>query len=362
MKKQLSSAHNTLAQSQIRGASETTGRDIVAIGASAGGIRVLLQIASALPPDFGAAILVVVHIGNRPSLLPRLLERAGPLPAAHARDGEPIMPGRIYVAPPDVHMVVEDGHLRLSRGPRENRFRPAIDPMFRSVGVAYGARAIAIVLSGALSDGTVGLATVKAHGGLTVVQDPAEALVSGMPDSAVAAGNIDLVLTSEEMVAMLSALPRHPVSEMESSNNGGSYEKQLRQERIVQDLRDQSNDIQHKGSTLFTCPDCGGTLWQVDEQSVLRFQCHVGHGWSWEALLDQKSEQLESALWATSRLFVERSVLRRQIASRIDRVAPNGVFEQKLALLAEQDENRATELQDMLKELTPYFGPERELD
>ncbi len=331
-------------------------RDIIAIGASAGGVQVLLRIIAALPPDFDAAIFIVVHVGNRPSLLPRLLTRAGSLPAAHAEDGEPIRHGRIYVAPPNEHMLVADGRIRLSHGPRENRFRPAIDPLFRTVADAYGSRVIGIVLSGALSDGTVGLAAVRAHGGLTIVQDPAEALVSGMPASAMASGNIDLVLTSNEMVALFSTLAQAMAPNANRTDFDGAPPPAPHDKIIEQDLYRQSVDDAPSSSTLFTCPDCGGTLWQVDEAGVLRFQCHVGHGWSWEALLEQKTTQLESALWATSRLFVERAILRRQVASRSVRVAPDASNASLLHVLADQDEQRSREVQDMLSELTPTLS------
>jgi len=193
----------------IRSTGEPTpsaNRDIVAIGASAGGIQVLLRILESVPDDFDAAVLVTVHIGNRRSLLPQILDRAGPLTADFAKHGEPIRHGRIYIAPPDQHMLVDDGYIELSSGPRENHFRPAIDPLFRSVAAAYGNRVVGLILSGALSDGAVGLAAIKAQGGLTIVQDPDDALVTGMPASALSYSEIDYVLTTQELVDRLSSI------------------------------------------------------------------------------------------------------------------------------------------------------------
>lgn len=326
--------------------------DIVAIGASAGGIQVLLDLVRALPVGFPAALLVVVHIGTRKSVLPQLLDRAGALPAAYARQGEPIVPGRIYLAPPDMHLLVEDGHIVLSSGPRENRFRPAIDPLFRSVAQDFGRRVVGIVLSGALTDGTVGLASIKGRGGVTIVQDPAEAIISAMPANALAEVNIDYVLTTVGIQDFLMSLVRSADSLPAPVANRRPLEPSLATEIIEARLEAQSNDHRPTdGATLYTCPDCGGTLWQVDEGAVLRFQCHVGHGWSWNALLEQKTDQLESALWATSRLFAERSVLRRQIAARSEQITPDDESTAELQRLAERDDAHATRLQEIVSEM-----------
>jgi two-component system chemotaxis response regulator CheB len=326
--------------------------DIVAIGASAGGIQVLLDLVRALPDDFPAALLVVVHIGTRKSVLPQLLDRAGALPAAYAQQGEPILPGRIYLAPPDTHLLVEDGHMVLSSGPRENRFRPAIDTLFRSVAQDFGPRVVGIVLSGALTDGTVGLAAIKACGGVTIVQDPAEAIISAMPASALAEVNIDHVLTTAGIQDFLMSLDRSTNSLPAPATNPRPLEPSLATEIIEARLEAQSRDHRPTdGATMYTCPDCGGTLWQVDEGAVLRFQCHVGHGWSWNALLEQKSDQLESAIWATSRLFAERSVLRRQIAARSEQIAPDDASRTELERLAENDDAYASRLQEIVSEM-----------
>src|SRR5436190_15696243 len=151
-------------------------RDVVVIGTSAGGIEALQQVARGLPADLPATVLIVIHLPPRsPGLLPRILSRAGPLPAAHAEDGEEIRRGRIYVAPAGFHMLLDDGRIRLVAGARENLHRPAIDPLFRSAAVSHGRRVTGVVLTGALDDGTAGLRAIKRCGGVTVVQDPAEA-------------------------------------------------------------------------------------------------------------------------------------------------------------------------------------------
>lgn len=153
-------------------------RDIVVVGASAGGVPALLDLASGLPEKLPAALFVAVHSSaESPGALPAMVGRAGPLPAAHAVDGQPFAHGRIYVAPPDHHLLLHDGTVRVTRGPRENGFRPAVDPLFRSAAVSQGPRVVGIVLSGALDDGTAGLQTIKRHGGIAIAQNLEDALV-----------------------------------------------------------------------------------------------------------------------------------------------------------------------------------------
>jgi two-component system, chemotaxis family, protein-glutamate methylesterase/glutaminase len=157
-------------------------RDIIVVGASAGGVEALSELVSAFPPDVPAAILIVLHIPAwNKSNLPQILERRGPLQVSHARDQEPIEKGHIYVAPPDHHLLVEEGRTVLWRGPRENRFRPAINTLFRAAAGAYGRRAVGVVLSGALDDGSAGSWWIQRYGGAVVVQDPKEALIPDMP-------------------------------------------------------------------------------------------------------------------------------------------------------------------------------------
>ena len=176
--------------------------DIILLGASAGGVDALIRLCSGLPRDLPAALLVVQHIApTSRSMLPRLLCRAGPLPAAHAEDREAIRPGRIYVAKPDHHLLVNaaDHRLMLRRGPHENRSRPAIDPLFRSAAVAFGPRVVGGVLSGLLEDGTAGLVAIKAYGGISVVQSPEDAAWPDMPRNALRGDSPDHCITLAEM-------------------------------------------------------------------------------------------------------------------------------------------------------------------
>jgi two-component system, chemotaxis family, protein-glutamate methylesterase/glutaminase len=290
-------------------------RDVVVIGASAGGIQALREIVQHFPADFPGSVFVVVHIPASNSALPEILSRWGLLPAVHPTNGETIVPGRIYVAPPDYHLLVRTGWIELSHGPRENHSRPAVDPLFRSAARAFGARVVGVVLSGALDDGSVGLLSIKSHGGLAIVQDPNDAINEGMPRNALQMVDVDLVLPAQSIVDELVSLAGQRVL------SGGFDEMDDNFDRpsaiITEDFIEQASGRRNGKITPLTCPDCGGTLWQTNEGTILRFQCHVGHAYNGEVLLGQKSEEVEAALWASIRLLRERATLSRQLADRM---------------------------------------------
>jgi two-component system chemotaxis response regulator CheB len=184
-----------------------SGCDVVVVGASAGGVEALSALARALPADFGAPVVVVLHVApSGTSILPEILSRAGPLPARHVGDGEELRAGRIYVAPPNCHVLIADRKVVPNRGPRENGHRPAIDPLFRSAADAYEGRTAGVVCSGTLSDGAAGLFAIKERGGATLVQDPAEALYTSMPNSAIRQVEPDYVLPMSELATVLVRL------------------------------------------------------------------------------------------------------------------------------------------------------------
>jgi two-component system chemotaxis response regulator CheB len=289
------------------------GRDIVVIGGSAGSIEAVTEVVRGLPADFPAAIFVVVHFpGSVNSTLPRILSRAGPLPARHARDGEPIEPGRIYVAPPDCHLLLSDGHTRLTKGPKENGHRPAIDPLFRTAAHGYGPRVVGVVLSGNLNDGTAGLLTIKQREGIAIVQSLETALYQGMPRSAIDHVAVDHVLSPSQIPLLLSDLAQEPVFHLEVVPM--SVEPPADQQADEFALADR-----HKNPgvpSTMSCPECHGTLWEVREEELVRFRCRVGHAYSDEALLVHQSEQLEAALWTALRALEEHSALSRRLAAR----------------------------------------------
>ena len=323
-------------------------RDIVVIGASAGGVEALRALVRELPADLPAAIFVVMHMPPyAASQLPEILRRSGPLPADQARDGDLITPGRIWVAPPDRHLLVRRGRIELSRGPRENHVRPAIDPLFRSAARAYGPRVIGVVMSGALYDGTAGLLAIKSRGGIAIVQDPADAAVESMPRSAMRIVAVDHVLPAPAIAAKLSELARQPVRREEAAP---MVDEENRIVEVIQDdFRAQAEDDRPEEISLYTCPDCGGVMWQVEADPPLRFRCHVGHAYAPEVLLSLKSEEIEAALWSCMRLLRERATLTRQLATRTE--ARGGEVAARIAEKAQLDERHAEVVRELLEAL-----------
>jgi two-component system chemotaxis response regulator CheB len=291
-------------------------RDIIVIGTSTGGVDALARVASGLPSAFPASVFVVCHSppGYR-SILPEILSRAGLLLASHPADGEPFYPGHIYVAPPDRHLLLRpDGRMHLSRAARENNHRPAIDPLFRSAARHYGPRTIGVILTGALLDGVAGLMAIRRAGGVAVVQDPSEALIDSMPLGATQIAGTDHVVPIGGLASLLVEL----IQETGTSNRRGVDVDPIdrMQDVVERDMKDQVRDEHRGGLSVFTCPECGGPLWQVDETGILRFRCHVGHAYNGEVLLSEQTDALEAALWTAVRTFREKSVLSRQLAAR----------------------------------------------
>lgn len=289
--------------------------DIVVLGASAGGVSALMALVSGLPEDLPATLFVVVHVPPYAvSRLPEILCRAGPLSAIHAIEGMPTRAGQIIVAPPDRHLLVRQGRVELSRGPRENHSRPAIDPLFRSAARVYGPRVIGVVLSGALYDGSVGLMAVKMRGGVAIVQDPQEAVIDSMPRTALRLVEADYVLGAAEIASVISDLARTTVEERRGTAMT-EIDEPL-EAVIASDFAEQAHDQRAEETTVYTCPDCGGVLWQDGTGARLSFRCHVGHAYAPEILLSQKADEFEAALRSSLRLLREKATLTRQLASR----------------------------------------------
>jgi two-component system chemotaxis response regulator CheB len=293
------------------------GRDIIVIGASAGGVEALSQLTRLLPADLPAAIFVVLHVSaHSPSLLPRILNRARTLPASHPVDGEAIRHGRIYVAPPDQHLLLEDGQLEVRRGPRENGHRPAVDPLFRTAARSFGARVVGVVLSGTLDDGTAGLAAIKQRGGVAVVQAPEEALYTGMPRSALDTVEVDYSLPVAEIAELLDRLARQPL--LDPAGDDPPSERIETESQVAAFDMDAIEDEDRPGQpSVFACPDCGGTLWELQDGDLTRFRCRVGHAWTANGLLAEQSEGIETALWTALRALEERAVLCDRVCERM---------------------------------------------
>ncbi|WP_216322679.1 chemotaxis protein CheB [Deinococcus aestuarii] len=292
---------------------------LVVIGGSAGALSALLKLVPSLPPDFPAPILLVVHTpADQPSYLPQVLSRAGPLPAQHARHGDLLEPGRIFVAPPDHHLLVTGDHLHLSRGPRENLARPAIDVLFRSAAEAYGPRVIGVLLSGMLNDGTSGLWTIQQLGGRTLVQHPEDAEYPEMPLSALRHVAVDQTLRAGEIGPCLVSW----LQELGVKGGGFSLDEEQRR-RVTAEVAVVAGDNTFENGVLtqgppstLTCPECHGVLGRVLEGGLTRFRCHTGHAFTAEVLLSELRRQGEATLWNAARVMDEQVMVLDHLSQR----------------------------------------------
>jgi two-component system chemotaxis response regulator CheB len=290
-------------------------RDVVVIGASAGGLQALSTIVQALPAGLRASVLVVMHSsGNGQGVLPQILERISSLPAAFAADGETLAPARIYVAPPDFQLIVEAHSLLLVHGPRENGFRPAIDPLFRTAAREHGRRVIGVILSGALSDGTYGLNVIKQYGGIAIVQDPADAIIPSMPQSAIRYVDVDHVVPASDIGPLIERLTREPVTGKRNTDMPRAPQPEPQHVSEETEVRDMSQLF--GPPSALTCPDCGGALWEVQEGRVVRYQCHVGHQYAPENLEAGQRDTIDNALWSALRVLEEHVELKTRMSNR----------------------------------------------
>jgi two-component system chemotaxis response regulator CheB len=283
-------------------------RDVVVVGTSAGGVEALRTLARSLPPDFPAAVLVVMHLApGVPSALARILARAGPLDAVPAEDGAPLTGGVLHVAPPDHHLLLDDDVLVLRRGPTENGHRPAVNATFRSAAVTAGPRVIGVVLSGALDDGAAGLRSIVDRGGLAMVQDPDDALYRGMPENALARVATEHVHPADLLAKALDKLVRTPVDDVVVPPPSPAL---LLEDRIAHESARQGA-VTPGGPTPpsgYQCPDCRGSLLETEPGSG-RYRCRIGHGWSDEALLSAHDVEFERALFTALRSLDEKASL-----------------------------------------------------
>jgi two-component system chemotaxis response regulator CheB len=292
-------------------------RDLVVIGASAGGVEALLQLLRTLPADFPAAVLVVLHLpaGAR-SVLPEILDRVCALPVAQAVDGAPLEPGTVRVAVADRHLLVVDDHIDLSRGPRENGHRPAVDVLFRSAARFAGRRVVAMVLSGALDDGAAGMVAVRARGGVGIAQDAADAMYPSMPRHAAESGGADHVVPVDKMSALLSDLLAEDIGRVAEPPASNLMHAETAMAYLDPDAL---NDDDRPGiPSGFGCPSCHGALFSIAEGGMERFRCRVGHAWSPDALAAEQSQALEGALWMALRGLEERAALSLRMGERAE--------------------------------------------
>jgi two-component system chemotaxis response regulator CheB len=283
------------------------GRNIIVVGTSAGGLEALDQLVGQLPTDLAASVFIVQHMSlhNSGEPLLRRLSRHQAFQPKLATDSERFKPGRIYIAPPDSHLLLKKDRMLVTKGARENRYRPGIDPLFRSAAVAHGSRVIGVVLTGMLDDGTAGLLAVKRCGGVTVVQDPRDAAYSAMPTSALANVDVDFCVPVAEMGQLLTTLvvQSHGKSKMVPSD---VRTEAVIAERVLSDVA-QVNGLGDQ--VPYNCPNCGGVLWEIDTPGQKRYRCHTGHSYTAPALLATQSEKIEEMLWISLRMFEERKNL-----------------------------------------------------
>jgi len=276
-------------------------RDLIAIGGSAGGVEVLLALVGELPAKLPAAILVVLHTSPMYlSPLPGLLSKRGPLEALYPVHNQELLPGKIYIAPPDTQLQVRAGYVEVVRGPRENGHRPAVDALFRTASWAYGPRVVGVVLSGHGDCGTAGMMSIKARGGVAVAQTPETALAPDMPKSAIDRVNVDHVVHPVELPGLLTRL---------------AGERVWAKQAPVAALIDQMEGKEPGTAVELVCPTCQGVLTEARTGDFQHFRCHVGHAFSLDSLALEQSEELERALWAAVRALEESAALSRRLSA-----------------------------------------------
>lgn len=310
-------------------------QDIIVIGASAGGFEPIRTILRGLPEDFPGSLFIVVHTApDSLGILHSIFDRAGPLVADAVEHGARIAPGRVYVAPPDRHLLLEPGRMCLTRGPKENRFRPAVDPLFRSAAQTYGPRVVGIILSGGLDDGTAGLQTIKQLGGTAIVQDPAEAWAASMPQSAMQHVRVDHVLRAEEIAPLLVRLAAD--SDTREGAEAVPEEVDIEVKIAREDKATEVGVLRLGEPSNYACPECHGVLLRMKDRTPLRFRCHTGHAYSVESLLAEMDEAIEDTLWSAIRALEERAMLIRHASEH-----PSGSDASALVSRADETQRRA---------------------
>jgi two-component system, chemotaxis family, protein-glutamate methylesterase/glutaminase len=288
------------------------GRNIVVIGTSAGGLEALDALVGQLPTDLPAAIFIVQHMAPQNTGI-ALLHRLGKHRAFDctlATNGEAFHPGRIYIGPADHHLLVKKNHVLVTKGARENRYRPGIDPLFRSAAATHGPRVIAVLLTGALDDGTAGLVAVKKCGGITIVQDPKEAAYPEMPQSALNNMDVTDCAPISEIAGLLERYTKQAPGKSTSVPDAVRVEAEIA-ERVLSDVR----QVGGLGDQVpYNCPNCGGVLWQMSAAGSIRYRCHTGHSFTAKALLTSQTEKIEETLWVSLRMFEERKNLLNNLA------------------------------------------------
>jgi two-component system, chemotaxis family, protein-glutamate methylesterase/glutaminase len=329
----------------------------------------LKEIVNNLPGDFPAAVFVVVHLSpDFPSTLDQQISRWGQLPAVQVTDGDSIRPGHIYTAPPDYHMMIEQGRIRVLRGPRENRHRPAIDPLFRTAAREYGPRVVGIILSGMNDDGAAGLYTVKQLGGIAIVQDPGDAEWGEMPERALEYASPQYILHTRDIAPTLVKLVNSPLDEaaMAKEHSGRKSHKHTGKKSVgrngSESDADRNMEVVYSDEgvgtpSVFACPECHGVLWELKNNKLTRYRCRVGHSYTSDSLTLELSHASESALWAAVRALEEKAAMQRRVADGI--TGGYGVT-RRLRDQAVADDANARLIRDMIFQRDAELGKEED--
>jgi two-component system chemotaxis response regulator CheB len=326
-------------------------RRVVVIGASAGGIEALRLIAGSLPQTFDAAICVVLHTApESPGILPEILARSGPLASVSPTDGQRLQAGRIYVAPPDRHLVLEPDRMRVTKGPKENRFRPAIDPLFRSAAQVYGPAAIGVILTGNLDDGAAGLWAIKQLGGVAIVQSPGDALYPSMPRNALRQVQADHVLALHDIGPLLVSLTAEPIDAHERSTVPDHMNVEVNIAKGEPGIDAGLEDIAKPSA--YACPECHGVLLKIEQEGRVRFRCHTGHAYSAHSLLAAVSEGIDRSLWNSIRCLEEGSLLLRHLSEHLA-LGLDEVDAQRLTFAAQEARAHADVIRQLAKKAEP---------
>lgn len=333
--------HNVLPirslESQEQDASASMRYDIIVIGASMGGFHALKQLISELPADLPAAVFAVLHIpADHESYLAESWGRHAKLPVLSAADGAHIRAGHVYVAVPDFHLRVSGVHMTLDHGPKHNFHRPAVDTLFTSAAETFGPRVVGVVLTGALDDGTSGLMEIKRCGGRSVVQTPSDAANPSMPTSALDCVPVDHCVPLSEMGRLLASLAGQTVD----------------QAFVRKGKRMQKASVPELSTHI--CPECNGPMWLVEKGKLLHFHCRIGHSFSGQSLLVEKTMALESALWSAVNALKDKADISGRLAKRARGISATGVTVDYFLTQAANLESHAKVISEIiLKEKSP---------
>jgi len=291
-------------------------RDIVVIGCSAGGVEALPRIIQQFPPDFEAAILIAQHLApTHTPYLVTILQRSSRLPLEWAEQGAPVKPGHIVVTPPDLHLVLSDGHIGLTRGARENYARPSINKLFRSAAAEYGNRVIGVLLTGMLEDGVAGLQAIRDAGGFVIVQDPRDAAYPELPSRALQALEPDRTLPIDAIGAAIIAASRDDVTVAPPPPHV-AIEAELDRR-----FHAEPSDMKLLGpQTALSCPECRGPMWQLGDERLRRFRCYLGHVVTANEMLVASADDVESALWSAVRALNDHAMTLETLAADATRI------------------------------------------